>query len=83
MITVKDWREINEFDPMAGGKFNLEGTVALIERVTGKSKEEIEALPMEDLLPTFLDCVHKANALVFEKINKMPKNAQSGESVQG
>lgn len=75
MITVKLWREINTFDPLNGGKdFDLDGTVDIIARVRNKTKEEVEEMPMEELLPEFLKCVQEVNALVFKKINQMPKN---------
>lgn len=80
MITVKMWKDINAFDPMAGGKLDVDGTVKHIANVREKSIEEIEAMPMENLLPEFLECVHIVNNTVFAKINQMPKNA-AGDGV--
>ena len=83
MISVKTWRELNSFDPLHGGEqLDIEGTVSLIAKAQEKPIEEIENLPIEDLLPTFLDEVHKANELVFSKINKIPKNASGDERKQ-
>lgn len=76
MVTVKLWKRLNAFDPMAGGKLDIDGTVELVAAARGKTVEEIEEMPMEDILPEFLKCVQDANALVFSKI---PKNG-SGDS---
>lgn len=78
MVTVKIWKQLNTFDPMANGKFDVDGTVALVAVAQGKTVEDVEEMPVDELLPTFLQCVHDANALVF---SKLPKNG-SGDDVK-
>lgn len=74
MITVKTWKDISSFDPLEGGKLNVEGTVKRIAMVTGKSIKEVENMPVSELLPEFLKCVETVNKEVFAKIGNMPKN---------
>ena len=75
MVTVKLWREVNDFNPLHDNNLDVDGTVELIAKVQGKPKEEVEELPIEELLPTFVECVRQVNALVFEKVKQVPKNA--------
>ena len=77
MVTVKTWKELATFEPIRDGKLDIDGTVRLIAAVKDKSVEEVEATtPIEELLPTFIDCVHECNNLVFKKLDVVPKNAQ-------
>lgn len=71
MVTVKLWKKLNTFDPMAGGKLNVDETMALIAEARGKSVADVEDMAIDELLPEFLACVRDANALVF---SKLPKN---------
>jgi hypothetical protein len=80
MVTVKAWKDIISFDPIKDGHFDIDGTVARIAAVKGKTVEEIEKdTAIEDLLPTFLDCVHECNNMVFKRLDMIPKNG-SGAS---
>lgn len=75
MVTVKLWREINTFDPLKDGNFDVDGTVYFISQVRNKSVEEVENMAIDDLLPEFIECVKEVNSKVFSKLDKMPKNA--------
>ena len=79
MITVKTWKEIVSFDPLANGVFNVDGTVKLIAEVRNMSIEEVEQLPMEDLLPTFIQCVNEVSDLVFSKVGKKNEIAEKAK----
>lgn len=79
MITVKLWKEVTAFEPIVEDKLDVDGTVDIIAKIEGKTKEEIEEIPMSDLLPTYLACVRKVNAEVFKKVENLPKNG-SGDS---
>jgi len=72
-VTVKQWKDISTFDPLKDGIFDVDGTIERIKMVTGKSDEDIDNMPMEELLPTYLDCVEKVNSLVFSKLKQIPK----------
>lgn len=77
MVTVKTWKELATFEPIRDGKLDIDGTVRLIAAVKDKSVEEVESeTPIEELLPTFIDCVHECNNLVFKKLEAVPKNGQ-------
>lgn len=75
MITVKMWKDINTFQPIVADRLDVDGTVKRIAAVREKSVEEIEEMPVENLLPEFLECVSIVNRAVFAKLDKMPKNA--------
>ena len=79
VITVKMWKDINTFDPMENGVFNVDGTVERVAMVTGKTVAEVEEMPMNELLPTFLECVKTVNREVFAKLDVMPKNGSGAE----
>lgn len=74
MITVKLWKDINDFNPLESGKFDLDGTVKRIAEVKDIPVEEVEKMPISDILPEFLDCVRIVNEEVFKKVNLLPKN---------
>lgn len=74
MITVKLWKKVNTFEPIVNDKLDVDGTVALIAEVQGKTVDEVEEIAMEDLLPVYLQCVHDVNAEVFKKMAQLPKN---------
>ena len=79
-MTVKDWKELITFEPIHDGGLDLDGTIEHIAKVKGKTVAEIEAeTEIEDILPMFIECVHKANDLVFARLDKMPKNG-NGDS---
>lgn len=79
-MTVKDWKDLVAFEPIHDGQLDLDGTINCIAKVKGKTVDEIEAeTAIEDVLPTFIQCVHEANDLVFSRLDKMPKNA-NGDS---
>lgn len=75
MVTVKVWKDINSFEPIVNDMLDVDGTVKRIAAVRGKTVEEIEEMPIDELLPEFLRCVNETNRAVFAKLNKMPKNA--------
>ena len=74
MITVKIWREMNNFDPLANGKFDIDNTIKYISIVRGKTADEVEQMPADELLPEFLKCLREINNSVFAKLDQMPKN---------
>lgn len=75
MITVKMWKDLVSFDPIKDGKFDLDGTIERIAKVKGKTIDEIESTTaVEDVLPTFIECVREANDLVFKRLDTIPKN---------
>lgn len=80
-ITVKQWKDLVSFEPISkDGVLDVDGTIKHIATVQGKSVEEVEnEIAVEDLLPTYIKCVHDINAMVYSKLNVIPKNG-SGES---
>ena len=80
-MTVKDWKELITFEPIRDGVLDIDGTIQCIASAKGKTTDEIEAeTAIEDVLPMFIECVRSANNLVFERLDKMPKNG-SGDSL--
>ena len=79
-FTVKMWKDFTEFDPIKeNGELDLEGTLVRIAAVKSTPVEILEKeMAIEDLLPTYLECVKKVNEKVFAKINKFP-NGVEGE----
>ena len=75
MVTVKLWKDVATFEPIKDDMLDVDGTIDIIMRVKGMTKEETEALPMEELLPTYLECVSEVNKTVFKNVGKLPKNA--------
>ena len=75
MITVKLWKDVATFEPIKEDMLDVDGTIDIIMRVKGMTKEETEELPMEDLLPLYLECVSEVNKAVFKNVGKLPKNA--------
>lgn len=78
IITVKMWKDIVSFDPVKNNQLDVDGTVKRIAEIKGMTTEEVESMPMEQLLPTYLECVKLVNDTVFSKINSMPKNVETG-----
>ena len=80
-ITVKQWKDLVAFEPInKDGILDVDGTIKHIATVQGKSVEELEnEIAVEDLLPTYINCVHEVNSLVYSKLNVIPKNG-SGDS---
>ena len=76
MVTVKQWKELNMFEPIRDGIFDVDGTVRHVAACSGKTIDEVEEMPVSDLLPEFLRCLQEINKEVFAK---MPKNG-SGDS---
>ena len=78
MITVKLWKDITGYNPInvETGEFDVNGTMDVIMQVKGKSKEELEAMDISDLLPEYLDCVKMVNEAVFAKIGQLPKKKE-------
>lgn len=76
MITVKQWKDLVSFEPISKeGVIDVDGTIRQIAIVRGKTVEEIEeSLTVDELLPEYINCVHDVNALVFSKLDVMPKN---------
>lgn len=81
MITVKMWKKINSFEPIKDDVLDVDGTINIIAEIKNQSVEQVEEMAMEDLLPTFLDCVSEVNKTVFSKLSKLPKNA-TGDNVE-
>lgn len=76
-MTVKDWKDLITFEPIHDGGLDLDGTIERIAKVEGKTVEEIESsVDIEEILPMFIQCVHRANDLVFARLDKMPKNGK-------
>lgn len=76
-MTVKDWKDLITFEPIHDGGLDLDGTIERIAKVEGKTVEEIESsVDIEEILPMFIQCVHRANDLVFSRLDKMPKNGK-------
>lgn len=80
MITVKMWKDITSFDPLANGNFDVDGTVKRIVDITGKPVEEVEAMPMADLLPAFIECVKTVNNEVFAKMKQLKNGSGDKEA---
>ena len=80
IITVKMWKDITTFDPLANGNFDVDGTVKRIVDITGKSVEEVETMPISDLLPEFLNCVKLVNAEVFDKLKQLKNGSGDREA---
>lgn len=78
MITVKTWKKLMSFNPITDGVFDVDGTVAILAEVKGKSVEEIENMAADELLPAFLQAVKEANAIVFDKL----KNSEGEREVK-
>lgn len=66
------------FEPIKDGVFDVDGTVKRVVECSGRTVDEVEAMPISDLLPEFLKCLQEINKEVFAK---MPKNG-SGDSVK-
>ena len=79
MITVKMWKDITGFNPIKDGELDVDGTVKRIADIKGIPIEQIEEMPVCDLLPTFLECVRIVNQEVFKKVDKLAKNAEAGD----
>ena len=78
-LKAKIWRELAGFDPLAGGKFNFDGTVERIAQVYNVKPEDVEnELTVDELFPVFLDCVGYVNSQVLKKLEMLP-NAESGQ----
>jgi len=77
MITVKQWKELNNFEPIKDDILDIDGTIAMIAMVRGKDTAEIEEnTAVDELLPEFLACVREVNGSVFAKLNQLPKNVE-------
>lgn len=83
MITVKQWKDLVAFEPIdKNGVLDVDGTIKQIAIVQEKSVEDVEnSIAVEDLLPTFIECVKNVNALVYKKLEVIPKNG-SGDNHQ-
>lgn len=83
MITVKQWKDLVAFEPIdKDGVLDVDGTIKQIAIVQEKSVEDVESsIAVEDLLPTFIECVKNVNALVYKKLEVIPKNG-SGDNHQ-
>ena len=81
MITVKQWKDLVAFEPIdKDGVLDVDGTINQIAIVQEKSVEDVEnSIAVEDLLPTFIECVKNVNALVYKKLEVIPKNG-SGDN---
>lgn len=76
-ITVKMWKDITTFEPIVNNMLDVDGTVKRIAEIKGMTIDEVEQMPMEKLLPTYLECVKLVNDTVFAKISQLPKNGES------
>jgi len=83
MITVKQWKDLVAFEPIsAEGVLDVDGTIKQIAIVQEKSVEDVEnSIAVEDLLPTFIECVKNVNALVYKKLEVIPKNGSGDNQV--
>ena len=76
-VKAKVWRELQGYDPLEGDKVDFEGCINKIAMVYGTDAAFIEDnLDIDDILPTFLECVHYVNGLVFSKLSVLPKNGE-------
>lgn len=78
-VKVKVWRELEGYDPLNGGDIDVEGTLEKIAMVYGLDVDVVaEELALDDLLPTYIECIKYVNDIVLSKLKNVPKNADGG-----
>lgn len=77
-VVAEAWRKLSGFDPFAGDKFDLDGTLERIALVYGLPVDEVAAgLQISDIIPCYLGCVRHVNGLVFSKLSEVSKKKQN------
>lgn len=76
-IKARTWKEFAGYDPFKDDNFDLDGTAERIAMVYGLTAEQVlDELTVDEIFPTFLDCVHHINAQVLRTFKDTPKKKE-------